>query len=234
MDGPNNVDWIFHNSIHTERERELYVDYVRDIAEEDGGCFWTEPSTSDDPGSLSYRPSETLGLCRALCDIGATSPGGLAVIADAWKDFKPEKDTCRSEIYTIIKTMLSRLEACEYFTADGDTMSQVVRYWTFPLWTLSPIKLDDSTPIQELRIERRKTIQWIHQKEARRDPPPNITRDKVKALHQLYLEWRREVKEDYARKHPDSAKLAACRTEVRENGCGRIAMWRGHGIERLS
>ena len=28
--------------------------------------------------------------------------------------------------------------------------------------------------------------------------------------------------------------LAACRTEVRENGCGRIAMWRGHGIERLS
>ena len=30
------------------------------------------------------------------------------------------------------------------------------------------------------------------------------------------------------------AGLAACRTEVRENGCGRIAMWRGHGIERLS
>ena len=29
-------------------------------------------------------------------------------------------------------------------------------------------------------------------------------------------------------------ELAACRTEVRENGCGRIAMWRGHGIERLS
>ena len=28
--------------------------------------------------------------------------------------------------------------------------------------------------------------------------------------------------------------LAACRTEVRENGCGRIAMWRGHGIERFS
>ena len=31
-----------------------------------------------------------------------------------------------------------------------------------------------------------------------------------------------------------SIRLAACRTEVRENGCGRIAMWRGHGIERLS
>ena len=30
------------------------------------------------------------------------------------------------------------------------------------------------------------------------------------------------------------AALAACRTEVRENGCGRIAMWRGHGIERFS
>ena len=30
------------------------------------------------------------------------------------------------------------------------------------------------------------------------------------------------------------SRLAACRTEVRENGCGRIAMWRGHGIERLS
>ena len=32
----------------------------------------------------------------------------------------------------------------------------------------------------------------------------------------------------------EAADLAACRTEVRENGCGRIAMWRGHGIERLS
>ena len=31
-----------------------------------------------------------------------------------------------------------------------------------------------------------------------------------------------------------ATRLAACRTEVRENGCGRIAMWRGHGIERLS
>ena len=36
------------------------------------------------------------------------------------------------------------------------------------------------------------------------------------------------------RQNLGTASLAACRTEVRENGCGRIAMWRGHGIERLS
>ena len=54
-----------------------------------------------------------------------------------------------------------------------------------------------------------------------------------------------EILEDALKRFPENVEvrgrmhgaldaLAACRTEVRENGCGRIAMWRGHGIERLS
>ena len=46
--------------------------------------------------------------------------------------------------------------------------------------------------------------------------------------------WAHGFKPDHWVARKEQRRLAACRTEVRENGCGRIAMWRGHGIERLS
>ena len=39
LGGPNNVDWIFRNSITAEREQALYVDYVQDITEVQGDFF---------------------------------------------------------------------------------------------------------------------------------------------------------------------------------------------------
>lgn len=206
LDGPNDVDWILPNSIHTERERELYVDYMEDITEQQGGRFWVEPSISDDPEVLSYHRSDTLHLCRALCDIGATSKDGLAAIADVWKGFRTEHDTCRSEVHKTIRRMLNHQDVCRDSTVDEETKRIIIHYWTFPLWSLSPIRLDDRTAVEDLRVERKRTMQWIHEKEARRDPPPDVAREKVEALHQLYMEWRSEVEENYAHKHPDSAK----------------------------
>lgn len=207
LDGPNDVDWIFPNSIHTERERELYVDYVRDITQGTGDCFWTEPSTLDDSEILYDHTPEVLRLCRALCDIGVTSADALADISEEWKDFNPKHDTSRAEIHKKVGTMLSRLASRGHCRADEDAMSRVVRYWTFPLWTFSPIKLDDSVPIDNLRIERSSTIQWIHQTEEPRDPPPNISRKKVEGLHKLYIQWKWDIDEDYAREHPESAEM---------------------------
>ena len=40
LDGPNDVDWIFPNSLSIEREKEIYVDYVKDVTTEEGPRFW--------------------------------------------------------------------------------------------------------------------------------------------------------------------------------------------------
>ena len=92
LDGPNKVDWIVANSITTERERAIYVDYVFDTTGEPSGHWWSVPDARDShPGQ--YRTPESVELGRALCEAGAKSREGLAVIADAWRGFAPEEDT---------------------------------------------------------------------------------------------------------------------------------------------
>ena len=46
LDGPNDVDWIFPNSLSIEREKEIYVDYVKDVTTEEGPRFWNCPRPS--------------------------------------------------------------------------------------------------------------------------------------------------------------------------------------------
>ena len=139
--------------------------------------------------------------------MGANSPDGLAEIAGIWRSFEPKSETCRSELYAIIRDMLSRLDGLGHAKADSETINLVLRYWTFPLWTFSPITLDGDISIEDLRTERDLTIQWIQKREAQREPAPEIAREKVEALHELYETWRKDVEVEYARKHPSSAGL---------------------------
>lgn len=88
LDGPNDVDWIFPNSILTKRESDIYVDYVEDITEPTGENWWNIPVSYDPVGP--YRRSESVDLACALCEAGARSAEGLAVIADTWRGFVPD------------------------------------------------------------------------------------------------------------------------------------------------
>ena len=108
LDGPNDVDWIFSNSITTERERTIYVDYVRDITETSGDRLWSAPGEHGNHFG-SYRSSDAVELARAVCDAGVTSKEGLAVVADAWMGFVPAEDTSRDELRELIAGTLTNL-----------------------------------------------------------------------------------------------------------------------------
>ena len=199
LDGPNSVDWIFTNSITTERERTIYVDYVRDITETSGGYGWSAP---DDLGVHfgSYRQSESVELCRALCEAGANSSDGLALIADTWRGFVPEKDTRREELRDVIVSMLTALVEGGHSIANQPAESRIVSSWSFPLWPFGLHRKPSGKTVDELRKERRLTIEWIERTEARRDPPPAIERVNVEAMSRAFAEWELECDEDDKRR----------------------------------
>ena len=193
LDGPNWVDWIFPNSIITEREQPLYVDYVRSITDEVGDCHWSAPGVPL-PGLGRYESPDCVALGQALCDSGAISPDGLAAIADIWRGFKPEPETDRKELRGLVVHTLKQLERCGVGTGDESAVSRIVSSWSFPLWPLA-IKEPRGKPqdLEDLREERTRTVVWIEETQARRSPPPAISRSKVEALSDAYANWTSDV-----------------------------------------
>jgi len=83
LDGPNDVDWIFRNSILSQREDSFYVDYV----ESEDGRRWLSPADSS-LASLGPDPdlrSDIIDLVHALDDAGYSSPSALSIVADTWR-----------------------------------------------------------------------------------------------------------------------------------------------------
>ena len=195
LDGPNRVDWIFENSILTERARAIYVDYVRDITEESGGYGWIAPY---DPGTPvgAYRTAESVELCRALCDVGANSPDGVAEIAATWRNFAPNDDTDRKALRAEIVAMLKRLAMGNHGVANEVAVKRLLSSWSFPLWPLKLKERPASKSVEQLRKARTAAIESIAKTEARRDPPPAIVRRKVEEMSRAYAKWERECGED--------------------------------------
>ena len=156
----------------TERERTIYVDYVRDITDSSGGYGWSAPYKRDTHIG-PYRQPESVELCCALCEAGAKSSDGLAVIAEFWREFVPEKNTSRKELRDVIVSMLSGLVEGGHGIANQPAKSLIVSSWSFPLWPFDLNRKPSGKTVDELREERRRTIKWIERTEARRDPPPS-------------------------------------------------------------
>jgi hypothetical protein len=160
LDGPNDVDWIFRNSVDSEREENLYVDYVT----YEGGSFWTMPATRGDLTSAPWPDmvSMVIDLALALHRFGCTSETGLKIIAKEWDGVSVEDDTHWSEIEAINKRILQQLDAADL--CSGDLTQADVRLalgqWTFPLGgvNLTPIKVTAT----ELQNERDRWVasQW--------------------------------------------------------------------------
>lgn len=200
LDGPNQVDWIFLNSVVAEREQALYVDYVQDITEEFGSCFWRDPIQTPYE-TPEYKSPDCVKLGNALLEAGAGSLEGLTLIANLWRGFAPGPETDRAELQILIKHTLEKLAKIEKFSENQPSLSFIVSHWSFPLWSLT-IKEPraKSRDLDELRRERDHLIEWIEATDAKRDPPPVISRSKVEALSVAYAEWRREVDEQEADK----------------------------------
>ena len=196
LEGPNSVDWIVPNSIVTERERTIYVDYVHDITDSSSVYFWSSP---EDGGyyTAPYRRPESVSLCRALCDAGADSADGLAVIADAWRGLVPSKETGRPELRERTAKMLDRLGEGWHSRADAAATRFIMSCWSFPLWPLSPIKSPArNKSLDQLRKERDQIIKWIEDTEAKREPRPAIDRPTVESMSNAFSQWWSDIEKE--------------------------------------
>ena len=84
-------------------------------------------------------------------------------------------------------------------TGDEAISRFIVSSWPFPLWpvTIKEPRLNDD--LTKLRREREHTIRWIEETEAKREPPPAISRSKVETLANVYARWEHERDEWIAR-----------------------------------
>ena len=191
LDGPNQIDWIFPNSISAEREQTVYVDYVQEITDQAGDYHWRAPTVPPlDPGP--YETPDCVRLSRALSEAGANAAYGLAEIASIWRSFELNPDTNRERLRDLIAYTLDRLAKRVRSAPDESVSSFIVSSWSFPLWPLT-MKEPRWHPkiIEVLREERRLALEWIEKTDAKRDPPPAIARSKVEALSDAYADWRR-------------------------------------------
>ncbi|MFD4620344.1 AbiV family abortive infection protein [Streptomyces sp. NPDC058475] len=153
LDGPNDVDWIFRNSVEADREESLYVDYVTS----EGDSAWITPARLSDL-KLSSWPSMVVDLALALHRLGCTSEKGLEIIAKEWDGFSLDDDTHWVNVEAINKRILNKLHAAGLFSDDltQANMRLALEQWIFPLGgvDLSPIKVTKT----ELLAERER---WV-------------------------------------------------------------------------
>ena len=189
LDGPNGVDWIFPNAISTAREQELYVDYMPNMTDAAGSHHWITPAPPVS-GLFPYQPSNCVRLVRCLLEVGALSTGGLAEIARVWRGFMP---TDREALHYLIVETLKGL-AQRSSSIEDEEKEFIVLHWSFPLWPLTLRRSNrNNDDLDDLREVRKRTIERIEDTEARRDPPPAISRSKVEEMSEAYFDWRVEA-----------------------------------------
>lgn len=136
LDGPNDVDWIFRNSIEANREQALYVDYIKS----DDGTDWFDPTYLDDV-RLS-RPA-VIDLIEAMQRVGFGTAEGLGIVAAVWRKSEFEPSTpfhwLKERIVLTISDMTER--GLGSTASDGDR-HRISATWPFPLWGAELEKAD--------------------------------------------------------------------------------------------
>lgn len=142
LDGPNDVDWIFRNSIESRREERLYVDYVDD----DEGAVWQSPQYRESVASFLPGRSAASKLVSSLTRAGLASERGLTLMAQLWRSFDPGPATHWTEVSSRTQATLETLEASKLLTSEfvAADVTMIRNSWTFPLHgvDLSRIKVD--------------------------------------------------------------------------------------------
>ncbi|MET7720676.1 hypothetical protein [Streptomyces mirabilis] len=157
LDGPNDVDWIFRNSVEADREESLYVDYVTS----EGDSAWITPERLSDL-KLSSWPSMVIDLALALHRFGCTSEKGLEIIAKEWDGISLADDTHWVEVERVNRSILEKLHAAGLCSADltQQDLRLALEHWTFPLGglDLTAIKVTKTELLAER--ERWEASQW--------------------------------------------------------------------------
>ena len=142
-----------------------------------------------------YRTPTSVNVAQAICSVGASTPKGLDIIANIWRGFEPTSETSDEDLKSLKILTLERLHEEGLYSSCNSDEQLIMANWSFPLWPLR-IRLEqkEKKNLRDLRSEREKYIRWIEETEAKRNPPPIISRDKIEALSEAYGEW--EIERD--------------------------------------
>jgi len=90
LDGPEGVEWIFRNSIISDREESMYVDYVQ---YEENNHAWLTPKRFDEFefGVSTHNPA--VKMVKVFYLSGATSAASLTLFSEYWQNFEFSRET---------------------------------------------------------------------------------------------------------------------------------------------
>ena len=190
LDGPMDVDWIFPNEILDHRERQIYVDLVKDITETGAAqsAYWVAPI---DLGSemYKYRTSSCVEVALSLHDFGITTERGLNHVACIWQPVDPASID-RSELSAKIQQTVLAVQSEQGWTTGMSEVTSTftpLANWPYPLWPIDdPERASNSTFLDSLREEREEKLKQIRHTEGLKNPPPCISRQKVVEMHEAF------------------------------------------------
>ena len=160
LDGPCGSDWIFRNDIEQLREQRLYVDFVREIAE-DSEPFWVAPSERFplyEHSLFRYTTPPSVNLVATLHRAKVTKVPGLRVVAEIWRPFEPTPETSVDELISMNRRTLETFQN-RGILDENRPQTEGYTYldeWPFPLWSLEVGKNKDSSILKELRSKRKR------------------------------------------------------------------------------
>ncbi|RDH86963.1 MAG: hypothetical protein DIZ78_05505 [endosymbiont of Escarpia spicata] len=133
LDGPMDIDWIFRNSIISNREEAFYVDYVQ---YDDEGHEWLAPKSNDTLGKSAYFTiSPIISLVKALHNIGIENIESIKLFSDFWRTFEITDNTHIQELYDANLECLNILDDKDLLVAtEEDQYSLVIKSLPFPLY----------------------------------------------------------------------------------------------------
>ena len=208
LDGPSGYDWIFKNDIEQSRENLIYVDYMQDITNENEprDRYWVYPDNDKyiHDRFFNFHTPASVTLILAMQRANITTVSGLRIIADIWRSFNPTPTTHVSELTDRNHLTINTLHECGILDnnklEEGDQIALLT--WPFPLWSIEVRKQrkprkQQQADMEKLRKQRKNFNERRREIEARREPPPAISKEKIETLSKIYWNAEKEREELY-------------------------------------
>ncbi len=130
LDGPSDIDWIFRNRILSQREEQLYVDYIVT----DDGQYWTEPRR-EELFPLRLKP-RVLALIGAMHAAGFATSKALETIAVIWRPVRMNDDFPWHELSDLNTKTVDVISSLIGSPVPAEDYEQIIDLWPFPLYSL--------------------------------------------------------------------------------------------------